>query len=244
LEDQFLGGGKMRITTNKSNKPYKERALNENTFIREFSKQISPKKLVWHRDAEKRTITVIKGAGWQFQRDNKIPVTLNEGDQIKVEAGEYHRLIKGNTDLFVSIVKGKSKLKEFRSAGNDAYFDTNSFFKDELDTDPEEDYYYIFNEGQKTKIPQYIIDSMNSVYKKFMIIASTPGRIHLLLDDPNSDDAMISEAIAAFQSLAEFLSLSSYPKELDIKHSTKNMDLEKTASFSYSICFMIFINNE
>ena len=108
----------MRITTNKSNKPYKERALNENTFIREFSKQISPKKLVWHRDAEKRTITVIKGAGWQFQRDNKIPVTLNEGDQIKVEAGEYHRLIKGNTDLFVSIVKKKSKLKEYLEGEN------------------------------------------------------------------------------------------------------------------------------
>tara|TARA_A100001515_G_scaffold91598_1_gene73041 strand:+ start:8662 stop:9705 length:1044 start_codon:yes stop_codon:yes gene_type:complete len=91
-------------------KPYYESVLSENTVIRGFSQTVPQSDLVWHRDAEYRTITVVEGRGWKFQRDNQLPQILNEGDTVTVKAGEYHRLIKGNTDLVVTIVKeGKKK---------------------------------------------------------------------------------------------------------------------------------------
>jgi hypothetical protein len=53
---------------------------------------------------------VLSGEGWLFQRDNRLPVVLEEGDRIRVRAGEYHRLIKGDEDLYVKIYKeGKKK---------------------------------------------------------------------------------------------------------------------------------------
>ena len=75
--------------------------------------------LVWHRDEEDRTIIVAEGLGWQFQRDNCLPELIREGDRIHVNAGEYHRLIKGDSDLIVTIIKEKKKLskKQMKIAG-------------------------------------------------------------------------------------------------------------------------------
>ena len=86
-------------------KPYIEKILNESITLRGFSENTSQEDLVWHRDAENRTIVVVEGLGWQFQRDNNLPVSINEGDKLSVRAGEYHRLIKGDTDLIVTIIK-------------------------------------------------------------------------------------------------------------------------------------------
>ena len=93
-------------------RPYQERILSENIVLRKFSQRVQPGQLVWHRDKENRLIEVLSGTGWLFQRDNKLPVILEEGDRIKVKAGEYHRLIKGDEDLYVKIYKeGKKKKK-------------------------------------------------------------------------------------------------------------------------------------
>ena len=86
-------------------KPYKERIINESISIRGFSSNISKKDLVWHRDHENRKVVIIEGSGWQFQRDNELPFLLKEGDTITIRAREYHRLIKGNSDLIVKIIK-------------------------------------------------------------------------------------------------------------------------------------------
>ncbi len=93
-------------------RPYVEKILNENMMIRGFSSSVYQEDLVWHRDAEYRTITVVEGRGWRFQRDNQLPQILNEGDTVTVKAGEYHRLIKGDTDLVVTIVKEGKKKKQ------------------------------------------------------------------------------------------------------------------------------------
>ena len=90
-------------------KPYIEKLLNENTLLRGFSSNIKKDQLVWHRDAESRLIVVVEGTGWQFQRDNELPTLLSEGDRVSVSPGEYHRLIKGDTDLVVIIKEGIPK---------------------------------------------------------------------------------------------------------------------------------------
>tara|TARA_B100000282_G_C31271850_1_gene282505 strand:- start:100 stop:360 length:261 start_codon:yes stop_codon:yes gene_type:complete len=84
--------------------PYQEIQQGEFT-IRTFKKDVQDDELVWHRDKEDRIVRVIKGSGWQFQRDNHLPVLLKEGDTIKIKKEEWHRIIKGKTDLIVEIKK-------------------------------------------------------------------------------------------------------------------------------------------
>ena len=79
----------------------------ENT-IRTFSKDVDAMSLIWHTDQEDRTVTVLEGKGWQFQRDNELPLTLNEGDNIFIPMGQIHRVIKGSTDLKLKIEKWKT----------------------------------------------------------------------------------------------------------------------------------------
>ena len=76
----------------------------ENT-TRTFSKDVDKMSLIWHTDQEDRTITVLEGKGWQLQRDNELPLTLNEGDNIFIPMGQIHRVIKGSTDLKLKIKK-------------------------------------------------------------------------------------------------------------------------------------------
>ena len=76
----------------------------ENT-TRTFSKDVDKMSLIWHTDQEDRTITVLEGKGWQFQRDNELPLALNEGDNIFIPMGQIHRVIKGSTDLKLKIKK-------------------------------------------------------------------------------------------------------------------------------------------
>ena len=84
--------------------PYQEIQQGEFT-IRTFKKDVQDNELVWHRDIEDREVRVIKGDGWQFQRDNHLPVLLKEGDIIKIKKEEWHRILKGKTDLIVEIKK-------------------------------------------------------------------------------------------------------------------------------------------
>ena len=76
----------------------------ENT-TRTFSKDVDKMSLIWHTDQEDRTVTVLEGNGWQFQRDNELPLALTEGDNIFIPKGEIHRIIKGSTDLKLRIKK-------------------------------------------------------------------------------------------------------------------------------------------
>jgi len=72
---------------------------------RTFSKDVDPMSLIWHTDQEDRTVTVLEGKGWQLQRDNELPLALNEGDNIFIPMGQIHRVIKGSTDLKLKIIK-------------------------------------------------------------------------------------------------------------------------------------------
>lgn len=82
------------------NKPYKEDGK-----IRIFSKNIESDELHWHRDREDRIITPLNNNDWMFQRENCLPEPINK--KIKISKGEWHRIIKGTTDLEVEVLKLK-----------------------------------------------------------------------------------------------------------------------------------------
>ena len=72
---------------------------------RTFSKDVDEMSLIWHTDQEDRTVTVLEGKGWQFQRDNELPLELKEGVNIFIQKDQINRVIKGSTDLKLKIEK-------------------------------------------------------------------------------------------------------------------------------------------
>ena len=85
--------------------PYTNTPITQTSVIREFSSEVDPMSLVWHQDEEDRTIEILEGEGWQLQRDNELPLALQEGDSIFIPMGQIHRVIKGNTNLKLQITK-------------------------------------------------------------------------------------------------------------------------------------------
>ena len=75
---------------------YKFRTFNQNTKSEEFK---------WHFDDRDREVTILESNGWKIQMDDKIPMTLNEGDIIFIPKGEYHRVIKGDGNLKIKILE-------------------------------------------------------------------------------------------------------------------------------------------
>ena len=87
------------------NNPYTNTPITQTSVIREFSSEVDPMDLVWHQDEEDRTIEILEGNGWQLQRDNELPLALQEGDSIFIPMGQIHRIIKGNNNLKIQITK-------------------------------------------------------------------------------------------------------------------------------------------
>jgi hypothetical protein len=82
---------------------WQEVELEKGTVLRTFGDNIDPTELKWHRDDEDRTVVAISTSDWQIQLENKLPVSLD--NPIFIERGEWHRLIKGNGELRVKIIK-------------------------------------------------------------------------------------------------------------------------------------------
>jgi hypothetical protein len=59
--------------------------------------------LNYHTDLEARTVTVISGEGWQFQYEGEDPIDMIEDLVIEIPANRSHKIIKGTTDLVVTI---------------------------------------------------------------------------------------------------------------------------------------------
>ena len=83
---------------------WKETEIEEGSIIRTFSEEIDPIDLQWHRDGEDREIVSIEESDWMIQLENQLPISLNS--PVFIKRGEWHRLIKGNNELIVKIVKG------------------------------------------------------------------------------------------------------------------------------------------
>lgn len=81
--------------------PYIDSGLN----LRKFDVSAPDENYVWHRDQENRLVTILSGDGWCFQYENALPFVLKKGSKISIKENEYHRLLKGTTDLLVRITK-------------------------------------------------------------------------------------------------------------------------------------------
>jgi quercetin dioxygenase-like cupin family protein len=84
-------------------KPYQEVINKDNSRLREFKIDTDNHELVWHKDEKDRHITILEGEGWQFQKDNELPLILKKGDIIFIPKETYHRIIKGSSNLLINI---------------------------------------------------------------------------------------------------------------------------------------------
>ena len=57
----------------------------------------------WHADDEDRYIESLNENDWSFQFDNELPQSLEPGKIIHIPKGLIHRLIKGKSNLSISI---------------------------------------------------------------------------------------------------------------------------------------------
>lgn len=83
--------------------PYKDIEITDTYIIREFNENIDPIELMWHRDAEHRTIEILDKTDWKIQLDNQLPTSINQ--PIYIPKHMYHRVIKGTGNLLLKIHK-------------------------------------------------------------------------------------------------------------------------------------------
>jgi len=86
-------------------KPYKNITISKNSFIREFSLNVSNEELVWHRDERDRILKILEGENWHIQFDNYMPEKLIKGGTYYVPKNVYHKVIKGTTNLKIHITE-------------------------------------------------------------------------------------------------------------------------------------------
>lgn len=73
--------------------------------IRIFNYESPIEQYVWHRDKEDRIIEILEGEGWQLQFEDCLPFLLKEGMRFEIPEGDFHRLLKGATDLKIRIIR-------------------------------------------------------------------------------------------------------------------------------------------
>ena len=83
--------------------PYEEKQISDRNFIREFKQNTDSGDLTWHRDRESRIVVSKYPTNWTIQLDNQLPRNLNE--KVLIPMGMWHRLIKGDGDLTIEIIK-------------------------------------------------------------------------------------------------------------------------------------------
>tara|TARA_R100000152_G_C6721763_1_gene147676 strand:- start:264 stop:857 length:594 start_codon:yes stop_codon:yes gene_type:complete len=85
--------------------PFSEKLIFNKTSIRKFAYNVNEADLVWHRDREDRVIEVLSGNDWMVQFDNRLPITMKDGDKIAIKKNSWHRVLKGNGDLIIKVFK-------------------------------------------------------------------------------------------------------------------------------------------
>lgn len=87
-----------------SGNPYYEYEMMFHT-LRRFTKDTIESSLVWHRDKQDRLVKVLIGENWKLQIDDELPIKLEQNESYFIPKMMYHRLLKGNTDLVLEIIK-------------------------------------------------------------------------------------------------------------------------------------------
>lgn len=90
-----------------SYQPFRQRFQEDGTIIREFLEDVDSDELIWHRDRLERNVTVIRSEGWKLQLDDGLPVAMCEGNNYRILARQWHRVIKGRGPLVIKIREGR-----------------------------------------------------------------------------------------------------------------------------------------
>lgn len=82
-----------------------EQKVKEGVIYRTFKPDVESEELKWHQDLNDRKVTIIENGGWQFQMENGLPTKLKDGDILDIPKLAWHRVIKGESQLKVSIIE-------------------------------------------------------------------------------------------------------------------------------------------
>ena len=74
-------------------------------IVRTFSSDVDSDELKWHYDLNDRIVNVVGGDNWLLQFDNQLPEKLTPLKEYFIPKGVYHRVIKGDGDLVVTITE-------------------------------------------------------------------------------------------------------------------------------------------
>lgn len=89
--------------------PFVEKFILENNhFIevtREFDKNLSSKELIWHRDKENRTISLLQGSGWYIQLENELPKEIVANKTYNINKNVWHRIINKNGNKLTILLR-------------------------------------------------------------------------------------------------------------------------------------------
>lgn len=88
-----------------SGKPYIDLEVTKDYILRQFSENIDPIELLWHRDDEDRVVEIIGETDWKLQLDNSLPTSIQE--RIFIPRHQWHRVIKGTGVLTLKIYKNE-----------------------------------------------------------------------------------------------------------------------------------------
>lgn len=85
--------------------PFEEQQISSTIKIRTFKSSSLNEELVWHRDAEDRSVRVLKGEGWFFQRDNELPIPMVPHEVYFIKKCTWHRVMRkrGCSELVVEV---------------------------------------------------------------------------------------------------------------------------------------------
>ena len=84
-------------------KPFIQEEYSNDTVLRHFDITAPNHLYKWHADDEDRWVESLHENDWEFQFDNELPQSLEPGKIIYIPKGLIHRLIKGDSELSISI---------------------------------------------------------------------------------------------------------------------------------------------
>ena len=91
--------------------PFEEKKVHEDSksevVLRVFCDDSHEDEFQWHWDEQERIVYPLHETDWLFQYDNYLPQTFEAGNGLKIQKGQWHRIIKGKGDLNLIIVKKK-----------------------------------------------------------------------------------------------------------------------------------------
>lgn len=75
----------------------------DGVIYRTFNEEVDTSELIWHRDMNDRSVSVIESNGWLLQYEDNLPIQLVEGNTYNISAKSWHRIIKGVGPLKIII---------------------------------------------------------------------------------------------------------------------------------------------